>query len=550
MLFASCGVHLLEQAIATARSARPELPLVVVSQPEPLGADWCPYHSHESLAHNLRRCRQSLNGAPIELAIFMLQPANPHRRLQAMAFLLRPRCLLAMNENMGAFEVGFNSALPRHLLWRFNEWRQRLPARPPLFTLWARAAGFVIGLAKPRATPSGSVAPVTGAPRPAGISVVIPSRNGREMLDKMLPAVVQQIGVGEIIVVNNGSSDGSAAMLAARFPSVTVVESAQPLLFPIAVNVGLRAARFSHVCLLNNDMMLAPDFLRRLRHAFDRVPNLFCAAAQIFLPPGLPRQETGKAFLTANPAPSDFPVRCELPIEAEDFTYVLYGSSGCSMYDARRLAQLNGVDETYQPAYVEDLDVGVRAWQQGWPSVFVARAHVVHEHRATMNQLYSKQRLDAMVAAHWLLFLARTLRDRELFSLYWRHAISRSAPPLVGVFGQWFPRRPAVALPDAEILALCSGSVAVFPGRDVAPGQPVTVLALPRLPDALGEATVIVALVDQLGPIPAVLLHHYAEVVTVIRTRPAAFHAALRQTVRKWNPAAVRSELPAPLPSR
>jgi len=68
---------------------------------------------------------------------------------------------------------------------------------------------------------------------------------------------------------------------------------------------------------------------------------------------------------------------------------VLYGSGGCSLYDAGKLRELGGLDEVYQPAYVEDLDLGFRAWQKGWPSVFVQAARVVHKHRTTTSRYYS-----------------------------------------------------------------------------------------------------------------------------------------------------------------
>src|SRR5439155_3892104 len=137
-------------------------------------------------------------------------------------------------------------------------------------------------------------------------------------------------------------------------PRVTMEVSAEPLSFARAVNRGIRRARYSHVCLLNNDMAVEAGFFPDLRAAFDRVPDLFCATAQIFLPPGARREETGKAVM-ARDAATDFPLRCELPIPGEDATYVLYGSGGCSLYDAGKLGALGGVQEIYEPAYCEDL---------------------------------------------------------------------------------------------------------------------------------------------------------------------------------------------------
>ena len=120
------------------------------------------------------------------------------------------------------------------------------------------------------------------------------------------------------------------------------------------------------------------------------------------------REETGKAVF-AQPAPEDFPVRCEDPIPGEDRSYVLYGSGGCSLYDAAELRALGGVDEIYDPAYVEDLDLGYRAWQRGWPTVFVAGAVVEHRHRATTSRYYTAAQLDAILEINYLRFLARAV---------------------------------------------------------------------------------------------------------------------------------------------
>src|SRR5207248_7214534 len=232
------------------------------------------------------------------------------------------------------------------------------------------------------------------------------------LLEHALPAVERELaGIpSEIVIVDNGSSDGTAS----NFPRAVMEVSAEPLSFARAVNRGIRRARYSHVCLLNNDMLIEPGFFRELRAAFDRVPDLFCATAQIFLPPGARREETGKAVMAQNTA-TDFPVRCDLPIAGEDGSYVLYGSGGCSLYETAKLLALGGVQEIYEPAYVEDLDLGYRAWTLGWPTVFVSGARVEHRHRATTSRYYSEQQLAAILEVNYLRFLTSSVSGAALF---------------------------------------------------------------------------------------------------------------------------------------
>ena len=205
----------------------------------------------------------------------------------------------------------------------------------------------------------------------------------------MLPGVMADLPsrASEAIVVDNGSSDGTEGFLRDQYPAIGVETSARPLSFSEAVNRGIRAARYSHVVLLNNDMQIQPGFFEALRQAFDRTPNLFCATAQIFFPEGQRREETGLCFWRRDPG-DEFPVYCAEPAAGEDGTRVLYGSGGCSMYETAKLRELGGFDEAYRPAYVEDLDIGYRGWQKGWPTVFCAGAKVEHRHRATTSRYY------------------------------------------------------------------------------------------------------------------------------------------------------------------
>jgi GT2 family glycosyltransferase len=367
--------------------------------------------------------------------------------------------------------------------------------------------------------PARAVEPPSGG-FPPGISVVIPSRNGKDLLATALPGVERELEAipSEIIVVDNGSSDGTAA----SFPRTKMDVSAEPLSFARAVNRGIRLARYSHVCLLNNDMIVEPGFFQALLKAFDRVPDLFCATAQIFFPPGVRREETGKAVM-AHDAATDFPVRCDLPIPGEDGSYVLYGSGGCSLYDAAKLRALGGVQEIYTPVYVEDLDLGFRAWARAWPTVFVQGARVEHRHRATASRYYSEEQLTAILEVNYLRFLLSAVGSPALFGKLWREAIERlrllSAVDALrfACRAPWLTPRPTAAtLPEEEVLALTHGDVAVFPGR-ARSGKPV------------------IRCVKDLETPPAELLEACEEIVLVKAAEDSlAFQAALRQTERKW----------------
>ncbi len=607
VLFASASRDLIPAAVEHLKSIYPEIPLEVVSEFPPAEGHWTPYHVNRGFRENLARCRARFHDKHIRIAAVILQPRMPYWRLRLLAFVLAPWNFLAFNEDFGHFMLRPRSlpAIARHLLWRVRSflarefspggsvytffWRVRHPRafRRPVVMLAARAAGMFTAVLKAAAPARSRLGVETRYPE--GISVIIPSRDGRDLLAGVLPQVVFE-APSEIIVVDNGSSDGSADFLARNYPDVIVESSGAPLSFAHAVNSGLRKARFSHVCFLNNDMIVEPGFFRALRAAFDRVPHLFCATAQIFFPAGERRQETGKAVMPPVLQPDDFPVRCDPPIEGENLTCVLYGSGGCSLFDVSKLRALGGFDEIYEPAYVEDLDLGLRGWECRWPTVFVSDARVLHQHRSTTSRYYTPAQLDLILEINYLRFVARTISGASNFRRLWSDAIRRlnllaaQEPPnqtALAALSQawkaplWTLRRYSDPEAVAHALAIGSGEVCVTPG--VSPsGRPVVMIVTPYLPFPLAHGgavrmfnlmrraasdfdQVLVSFVDEHLPARPELLSICTEVVTVRRSgthlhaskeRPEvveefdrpSFHAALRETVRKWKPAIAQLE--------
>ncbi|HYP07137.1 MAG TPA: glycosyltransferase [Bryobacteraceae bacterium] len=608
--FASCFREHVGPFLDKFSEIDPTSELWVVSEFPPPRGRWIAYRYQRSNAANLTAIRAALAGREIGYCAVSLQPHSGCAPLRRLAMRVAPLRTLFYSETLDHFTLRPNSWVSalRYLKWKTREqivwhthpggglytflWRLRHPSefRRPLAHRSALRAGRAIAAEKrslPRITPLPS--PSLGGP--AGISVVIPSRNGRDLLARLLPALREP---EEIIVIDNGSDDGTADFLARTHPRVRVEAPGEALSFAAAVNRGIAMARYSHVLLLNNDMIPHDGFVEPLKRAFDAVPDLFCATAQIFFPEGKRREETGKAVMMPDPGAHDFPVHCAAPVDGEDGSYVLYGSGGCSLYDRAKLHALGGFSLIFEPAYVEDLDIGFRAWQRGWPTVFVSASRVTHYHRSTTSRYFSAEDLDRIVERNYLRFLASAIASPDLFEHLWRHAIERlnwkaavehHAPSLAALQEAKEMTRYAIAVPPAavplldeeRILALGSGDVAVFPGR-AANGiqqQPILIAtAYMPFPLSHGGAVrmynlmrrtaadfpqVLITFVDEIHKPPAELLDICAEIVQVRRIgshvrrergRPdvveefdtPAFRGALQQTLRKWKPSIVQLE--------
>ncbi len=607
VVFASASPELTARAAVELQRLMPDVPVAVVSEFETPGAEWIPYHYKRSAGENLDLVRARVGTRRVHLSAVILDPKSPHKNLRWIGFRFSPLRFLAFNEQLGHFMLRPRCAgtIGRHLFWRAKNfflfhvkhggfvytwyWRLRQPGllRRPGYYRGAVAAGWLSSWLRAGA-PKGAV-PTVAANLLAGISVVIPSRNGRGLLTAMLPAVLAQLDAGqsEVIVVDNGSEDGTADFLSTAYPDIVVEVSQWPLSFARAVNQGIARARFSHTCLLNNDMFVEPGFFDALREAFERVPGLFCSTAQIFFPEGARREETGKTAFPEKRPREGFPVTCELPVDGEDLTWVLYGSGGCSLYDTARLRALGSVAQGYEPAYVEDLDLGFRAWRLNWGSVFVARARVLHRHRATTSRYYSDDQLTAVLERNLLRFFTAAITDRRLYRALWRETVYRvnltatQNDLYIGILRSalaapgWIETQPPALLPEAEILALGSGEVAVFPGRPRRWGPPVLVVS-PYAPFPLSHGgavrmfnlmrraaeeydQVLVCFTDELKPAPPELLEICTEVIYVKRRTTHALasserpdvveefdspvmHAVLHQTIRKWSPGVAQLE--------
>ena len=107
------------------------------------------------------------------------------------------------------------------------------------------------------------------------VSVLVVTWNGRALLEQCLPSVLaSEYPAFEVVVADNGSSDGTAAWLREAFPGVQVVEHGENLLFAEGNNRALAHCRGRYVCLLNNDVEVEPGWLGPLAAALDADPQV------------------------------------------------------------------------------------------------------------------------------------------------------------------------------------------------------------------------------------------------------------------------------------
>lgn len=117
------------------------------------------------------------------------------------------------------------------------------------------------------------------------VSVVIPVHNRKKFTEQCLRSLQKQTcPADQIIVVNDGSTDGTKEMLAGEFPDVRIVEGDGNLFWTAAINRGIRQAlafQADYVLTLNNDTVAFPDFVERMLSGAKKAPNALLGALDI-----------------------------------------------------------------------------------------------------------------------------------------------------------------------------------------------------------------------------------------------------------------------------
>jgi len=281
--------------------------------------------------------------------------------------------------------------------------------------------------------------PPNSRPSNTSASVVIPNWNGRDLLSKYLPSVIEAMAGhpdNEVIVVDNGSEDGSAQFIRENFPSVHLVALDRNLGFGGGSNAGFRTAKNEIVVLLNSDMRVEPDFLAPLLAGFSD-ETVFSVACQIFFSdPNRIREETGLTqSWWENGA---LRVRHRADAAIQSLYPCAYGGGGSCAYDRRKFLELGGFDELLRPFYLEDTDLGYLAWKRGWKVLYQPKSVVYHEHRGTIGKRFTPAQIDAVLKKNFVLFCWKNIHEwRRLGS----HFFFAYAGALVGVFFGDSPER-------------------------------------------------------------------------------------------------------------
>jgi GT2 family glycosyltransferase len=221
-------------------------------------------------------------------------------------------------------------------------------------------------------------------------SAIVLNYNGRGFVEESVQSLLAQDLPGlEVIVVDNGSTDGSADDVERTFAGrVRVLRSPRNLGFGAGNNLGIREARGRHLILLNNDAVAAPSFARELVAAAEADDTVGMVAARVLeyarrnvidtvghllYPDGLNR---GRGRLEEDRGQYD---ACRT---------TLFPSGAAALYTRRMLDDIGLFDETFF-LYGDDAELGLRGRLARWGCALAPRA-IAYHHYSRSAGAYSR----------------------------------------------------------------------------------------------------------------------------------------------------------------
>jgi GT2 family glycosyltransferase len=220
------------------------------------------------------------------------------------------------------------------------------------------------------------------------VSIIVVNHNGKHFLDDCLSSLADQTYPAEsreVLVVDNGSTDGSAEHIQLCYPWVRLIRSRHNWGFAKGNNVGFERARGELIALLNNDAMAEPGWLAAMVETLRQAPAIGAVTSKIVFrhQPGVINGAGLNLYRDGRGGDRGFR---QLDRGQFDEPAEVFGACGASMLLRRSMLDDVGVFDERFGMYYEDLDLAWRGRLRGWKFHYTPKSVVHHVHCGTSGE--------------------------------------------------------------------------------------------------------------------------------------------------------------------
>ncbi len=224
----------------------------------------------------------------------------------------------------------------------------------------------------------------------SNLSIVVPNYNGIGYLKECLETIKNQDCSFnmEVIVVDNGSTDGSVDYIKEKHPQTVIIENSENLGFSRAINQGIKASNSDYVFLLNNDTALEPECISKLTECMGKDESIFAVASKM-----VQYDDRGKL----DDAGDEYTIlgwarkvgEGKSPSSYSQPRETFSACAGAALYRRNVFDRIGYFDENFF-AYMEDVDISYRARIHGFKCIYCPGAIVYHRTSATSGSRYNE----------------------------------------------------------------------------------------------------------------------------------------------------------------
>jgi len=221
----------------------------------------------------------------------------------------------------------------------------------------------------------------------SSLSVIIPNYNGIDHLKKCLKSLKEQDMKLRVVVVDNGSVDGSVEYIKNNYPEHDLIINHENLGFSTAVNQGIKSVNSDFIFLLNNDVILEKNCIKNLLSCIEADDKIFAVGSKMLQSTGMELiDDVGDEYTllgftkkVGNGKSSDL---------YTDKREIFSACAGAAIYRRAIFNEIGYFDESFF-AYMEDVDISYRARIHGYKCIYCPEAVIYHVGSATSGSKYN-----------------------------------------------------------------------------------------------------------------------------------------------------------------